>query len=112
VIRVIEKVNHIILPVSDVKRAVSFYESVLGLKKMKELPNIAFFDVGGVHFGLAPGEKVGIHLLVDDLEEAYRVLKEKGAKFVSEPKDLPWGERTATLVDPYGNMLTLEQLKK
>ena len=108
----IEKVNHIILPVSDVKKAASFYENVLGLKKMKELPNIAFFDVGGVHFGLAIGEKVGIHLLVDDLDKAYQMLKEKGVKFVSEPKDLPWGERTATFVDPYGNMLTLEQVKK
>lgn len=108
----IEKVNHIILPVSDLKRAVAFYESILGLKKMKEWPNIAFFDVGGVQFGLAPGESVGIHLLVDDLDKAYQSLKEKGVKFVSEPKDMPWGERTATFVDPDGNMLTLEQLKK
>jgi len=98
--------------VSDLKKAVSFYENVLGLKKMKELSNIAFFDVGGVDFGLALSEKVGIHLLVDDLDKTYQTLREKRVKFVSEPKDLPWGERTATLVDPYGNMLTLEQLKK
>jgi len=108
----IEKANHIILPVSDVKGAVSFYENVLGLKKTIELPNIAFFDVGGVHFGLALGEKVGIHLLVDDLDGAYQMLKGKGVKFISEPKDLPWGERTAAFIDPYGNTFTLEQLKR
>lgn len=108
----IEKVHHIILPVSDLKKAVSFYENILELKKMKEWPNIAFFDIGGVQFGLAPGERVGIHLLVDYLDKAYQRLKERGVKFVLEPKDLPWGERTATFVDPDGNMLTLEQIKK
>jgi uncharacterized glyoxalase superfamily protein PhnB len=55
---------------------------------------------------------VGIHLLVDYLDKAYQRLKERGVKFVLEPKDLPWGERTATFVDPDGNMLTLEQIKK
>jgi len=108
----IEKVHHIILPVSDLKKAVSFYENILGLKKMKEWSNIVFFDVGGVQFGLAPGERIGIHLLVDDMDKTYQRLKEKEVKFVSEPKDLPWGERTATFVDPDGNVLTLEQLKK
>jgi catechol 2,3-dioxygenase-like lactoylglutathione lyase family enzyme len=108
----IEKVHHIIIPVSYLKKAVSFYENILGLKKIKEWPNFAIFDVGGVQFGLALGEKVGIHLLVDDVDKAYQRLKGKGVKFVTELKDQPWGERTATFVDPDGNTFTLEQIKK
>ena len=108
----IEKVHHIILPVSDLKRAVSFYEKILGLNKTKEWPNFAIFDVGGVQFGLAPGEKVAVHLLIDDVDKAYRKFKEKGVKFITEPKDQPFGERTATFVDPDGNIFAIEQLKK
>lgn len=103
--------NHIILPVSNLKKVVPFYENILGLKKIKELPSIAFFDVGGIQFGLVKGKKVGIHLLVDDVDKTYQRLKEKGVKFVAEPKDLPWGERTATFVDPDGNTFTIEQFK-
>jgi catechol 2,3-dioxygenase-like lactoylglutathione lyase family enzyme len=109
---VIERVNHIILTVSDLKKAVYFYESILGLKKIKEWPNIAFFDVGGVRFGLAVDGKLGIHLLVDDVDKAYQRLRDKQVKFVSEPKDQPWGERQATFIDPDGNTFTIEQTKK
>jgi len=105
---VIEKVNHILLPVSDLKRAVAFYENILEFKKIKEWPNMAFFDVGGVKFGLVIGGKIGIHLLADDVDKAYQTLKQKGVKFFSEPKDQPWGERQATFVDPNGNTFTLE----
>jgi predicted enzyme related to lactoylglutathione lyase len=108
----IEKVYYIRFPVSDLKRAVSFYENTLGLKKTTEWPTGAIFDVGGVQFGLELGRKQEIFLLVDNVDEAYKNLKEKGAKFVTEPKDQPWGARTATFVDSEGNMFTLEHFKK
>jgi len=84
---VIEKVYHITFPVSDLKKAVSFYEKILGIKKTGEWPNYATFDVGGVQFGLEPRGKLEIFLLVDDVDKAYQSLKEKGVKIVSEPKD-------------------------
>jgi len=107
----IEKVNHIILTVTDLKRAVSFYENIPDFKKISELPNFATFDVGGVRFGFTVGGKMGIHLLVDDVDKAYQSLKERGVEFVAEPKDQPWGERQATFVDPDGNAFTIEQVK-
>jgi len=108
----IEKVYYIRFPVSDLKKAISFYENILGLKKTTEWPSGAIFDVGGVQFGLETGRKQEIFLLVDNVDETYKNLKEKGVKFVTEPKDQPWGARTATLVDPDGNILTLEHFKK
>jgi len=98
--------------VSDLKRATAFYENVLGLKKTGEWPNYATFDVGGVQFGLEPGGKLEIFLIVDDVDKAYRELKAKGVDFITEPKDQPWGARTAGFVDPDGNRFTIETFKK
>ncbi len=53
-----------------------------------------------------------IFLLVDDIDEAYRELKAKGVKFVTEPKGKHWGARAATFVDPDGNEFTIETFKK
>jgi predicted enzyme related to lactoylglutathione lyase len=109
---VIERVYYIRFPVSDLKRAISFYEDVLGLKKTSEWSTGAIFDVGGVQFGLETGRKPEIFLLVENVDETYKNLKEKGVRFVSEPKDQPWGARTATFADSEGNMFTIEHFKK
>jgi len=109
---VIKKLYHISFPVSDLKKTAAFYENVLGLKKTGEWPTYVEFDVGGVQFGFKPGGKMEIFLLVDDIDKAYRELRAKGVKFVSEPKDKHWGARAATLVDPDGNEFTIETFKK
>ncbi|MGB9693652.1 MAG: VOC family protein, partial [Fervidobacterium sp.] len=49
----IKRVGCIEVPVSDMGRAVAFYENVLGLKKVYEHPVWTSFDVGGVLFALA-----------------------------------------------------------
>lgn len=108
----IEKVYHITFPVSDLKRAMDFYENILGLKKTGEWPNYATFDVGGVQFGLEPDDRFEIFLLVDDVDRAYQELKGKGVKFVTRPKDRHWGARAATFIDPDGNKFTIETFKK
>ena len=108
----IKKLYHIAFPVSDLKRAAAFYENVLGLKKIGEWPTYVEFDVGGVQFGFKPGGKLEIFLLVDDVDKAYRELKEKGVKFITEPKDKHWGARAAMFIDPDGNEFTIETFKK
>ena len=108
----IKKIQNITFPVSDLKKAVNFYENVLGLKKTGEWGTYAIFDVGGVEFALEPGGKIDVFLLVDDVDEAYKTFKEKGVKFVTEPKDQYWGGRTATFKDPDGNEFILVSFKK
>ena len=104
------RIPHIKIGVSDLKKAVSFYEDTMGLKKMSEDPTYAIFDVGGVELALGAG-KLEFYLLVDDVDKAYSDLREKGARFVGEPRDQPWGARTATVVDPEGNAFVLESFK-
>jgi len=108
----IKKVQNITFQVSDLKRAVEFYENVLGLKKTGEWGNYAIFDVGGVELALQPNRRSLIFLLVDDVDEAYKTFKEKGVKFVTEPKDQYWGGRTAEFADPDENKFILVSFKK
>ena len=105
--------------VSDFAEAVSFYENILGLPKKTRWHNYAIFDLGGIMLGLEPERERGIkkgvpdiYLQVDNVDEAYRDLKSKGVRFLTEPEDQRWGGRTATIVDPDGNMFILVQLKK
>lgn len=49
---------------------------------------------------------------VDDVDKAYKTLKEKEVKFLTKPKDQYWGGRTATFVDPDGNKFILVSFKK
>jgi catechol 2,3-dioxygenase-like lactoylglutathione lyase family enzyme len=108
----IKKVYHISFPVSDLKKAADFYRNVLGLKKTGEWPTYVEYDVSGVQFGLKRGGEMEIFLLVNDVDKEYRELKAKGVKFIAEPKDMHWGARAATLVDPDGNKFTIETFKK
>jgi len=102
------KIPHITIGVTDLKKSVSFYQDVLGLEKIGEWPAYAMFDIAGVTFGLETKTKLEICLLVDDVDKAYQDLKDKGAKFITEPKEQPWGGRAASFFDPDGNKITIE----
>jgi len=115
----IKRINNITFAVSDLKETTRFYENILGLKKTGEWSNYVIFDVGGVDLAFGPGGKKGrkeavpdVFMLVDDVDDDYKKLKEKGVKFVSEPKDQYWGGRTATFLDPDENMFILVQIKE
>jgi len=110
---VIKRINHLTFPVSDLKKAVAFYENILGLRKTGEWGNYAIFDVGGTDLALEPkGKEIDIFMQVDDVDKEYRDLKKKGVSFVREPKDQYWGGRTAMFADPDGNKFILVSLKK
>jgi len=107
----IKKIPHITIGVSDLKKSVQFYQDIVSLEKIGEWPAYAIFDIAGVTFGLEPKAKLDICLLVDDVDKAYLNLKEKGAKFATEPKEQAWGARAATFFDPDGNRVTIESFQ-
>ena len=107
----IQKIAHITIGVSDLKKSVSFFQDVLGLEKMGEWPAYAVFDIAELSLGLEPESKTEICFLVDDVDNTYQDLKDKGVNFVTEPKDQPWGVRDATFVDPYGNTFIIESFR-
>jgi catechol 2,3-dioxygenase-like lactoylglutathione lyase family enzyme len=103
--------------VSDLARAVDFYEGVLDLPKKYQFSNYAGFDCGGVEIGLIPGNvaenQAGapcVDLLVRDVDEVYRLLRGRHVRFLKEPHDTAWGGRIALFADPDGNLLQLAQI--
>jgi len=108
----IKRINHLTFPVSDMKKAVAFYENILGLKKIGEWPNYVEFDVGGTELGFELKGQQQIFMLVDDVDKEYQDLKNKGVNFVTEPKNQHWGGRTAMFADPGGNKFILVTFKR
>jgi catechol 2,3-dioxygenase-like lactoylglutathione lyase family enzyme len=105
--------------VSDLRRAVKFYEETLGLEKKYEYSSYVGFECGGIEIGLIPkpaktqtGNAVSptVAFLVDDVYEVCSELKNKGVKLSEELHDEAWGGRQASFTDPDGNILEIVQI--
>jgi methylmalonyl-CoA/ethylmalonyl-CoA epimerase len=85
-------IGQIGLPVSDTDRSESFYETVLGLKKLYRFGDLAFFDCAGVRLLL---DKIGnpadlvphgcIYFRCADIALAVAELEKRGVAFTSPP---------------------------
>ena len=47
------RIGQILMPVSDLDRAIAFYGEILGLPLQMRFPGIAFFDAAGIRLYLA-----------------------------------------------------------
>src|SRR5262245_43444225 len=88
----LSRIGQIGIVVKDLNRAVAFYRDTLGMPFLFQVPNLAFFDCGGVRLMLSPPERPDLdhpasilYYNVDDLNQAYATLCERGAAFVDEP---------------------------
>jgi len=108
------------VPVSDIGRAVQFYESVFGLEKTFENGDPVGFVImkqGGAELHLTlVKEHVGktqnvAHLMVDEgVDELYRRCEAaEGARIIKRLRDAPWGLRTFVVADPDGNRFDIGQ---
>ena len=53
----LETIGQIAVPVTKIDAAVCFYRDVLGIKFLFQVPNLAFFDCGGIRLMLdLPGD--------------------------------------------------------
>ena len=121
--RLIKRIRNITFAVSNLKETIAFYENIIGLRKTAEWPNYVTFDAGRFDLAFEPGGKRGqkighregmpdVFMEVDDVDKVHRKMKEKGVKFVTEPKDQYWGGRTAVFLDPDEYKFILVHLKK
>ena len=114
----IKRIWDITLTVGDLKKAIDFYGSVLGLQKKYEFMDYAGFDCGGVELGLKTwgemekprkGERC-INFLVESIDEAYKSLQQRGVKIIEGPKETLWGARIFLFEDPDGNILQMTEV--
>jgi len=117
-----------VLFVEDLERAKAFYVDVLGF-------SLAFGDETGVGLflgdvmfllitmpsalDLLPGEEVGttrgqrpvglFNIFVENVDEAFALLRSRGVAFIVDPMDREWGRRTAHFKDPDGYVWEISQ---
>jgi len=113
----ISNYDNFFLPSDNLDAAKEFYKNKLGLDikfDFSEMGMIAF-KVGDNEPAiiLRKGENVkpAIWFTVDNVEQAYKVLKEKGIQFLSEPFEIPTGI-SVEFNDPFGNKLGLTDYTK
>ena len=119
------RVELIPLPVSDVDRAIDFYADQLGFNKDLDVqpsdgvrvvqltPEGSACSVGfgtglDVYAG-EPGSVRGVHLVVEDLDEARAQLVRRGVE-IGEIHDFGGGVRGASFSDPDGNTFELQEM--
>ena len=84
-------IGQIAITVTDLDRAIAFYRDQLGMKFLFQVPNLGFFDCGGVRLMLSPSEKPGesyssvIYFKVADIQEECRELGERGVNLERPP---------------------------
>lgn len=114
----LQRIAQIAVNVRDLKRATAFYREVLGLRLLFEVPNLAFFDCGGVRLMLGKAEKPELdhpgsilYYEVADIEATHADLSRRGVKFEDTPHVVaPLGGNDLWMTfcrDSEGNLLAL-----
>lgn len=120
-------VDYVVLIVEDLDRALEFYTGALGLRLGHRSGDFAQLDTGPTRLALftrpameatlasslaRPDPRAAAFELgfkVPDVDAAYAELVAAGAPPVMPPTNRPWGQRTAYLHDPDGNLIELVQ---
>ncbi|MEW6271407.1 MAG: VOC family protein [Thermodesulfobacteriota bacterium] len=119
--------DYVVLIVADLDRALGFYEKTLGLDLQHRAERYAQLRAGTTRLSLyardamadtlgmaleqprpaAPAFELGFK--VEDCDAAFAELTAAGAAPVTPPTTRPWGQRTAYVRDPDGNLIELAQ---
>jgi catechol 2,3-dioxygenase-like lactoylglutathione lyase family enzyme len=110
------KIGILMLGVTDMSRSVAFYRDVVGFPVQFGKDEVTFLDAGGVTLvlqvrkALPPsdnGDRTEIVLPVEDIDAAYRTLRERGAAFRVEPRIVTGDRLAADFRDPDGHVLSI-----
>lgn len=112
----------ITLFVEDLTVAKAFYKTVFSLTAVFEDPNSTVFKIGQTHINLLKitaadelihpakvadreaGARMVFTVHVEDVDAMCDHLKRLGVSLLNGPMDRPWGIRTASFLDPAGNI--------
>ncbi len=116
------------LSCADLSRSLAFYGDLLGGVENYRFPDegdpafialtvgasseiglgaIASLPLHGRQHRPALGHRIELCVYVDDIDEVFSQAIAGGFETVAEPADMPWGERTAWIADPDGNLVML-----
>ena len=118
-----QRISLITLGVADLKRAVDFYEHVIGWKPESSPPGVVFFDLNGVAFALWPHDELAKDMGIpadsippyrgyalghnarneDEVDAIFARLKSHGATILRQPRKTFWGGYSGYFSDPDGH---------
>lgn len=109
-----------IIKVSDITKALNFYNKILELPIALEAREFNHAEVGPkeplAKIGLHESGKInrrkkrtGIVFDTDDIYAFYNRLKKQGVRFTLKPTKMPWGGIVADFLDPDNNELEIVQ---
>ena len=88
----LNRIGQIAINVRNLKDATGFYRDMLGMKFLFEVPNMSFFDCGGIRLMLGVAEKAEfdhpasiIYYSVEDIQTMHDLLASRGVRFDSNP---------------------------
>ncbi len=89
----LSQIGQIAVSVNDLERATAFYRDKLGMKYLFTANGMAFFDSNGIRLMLARLNKTEsdhkssvIYFKVNDIQEGYKTLSERGVRFEETPE--------------------------
>ena len=115
-------ISAITLFVEDLAAAKDFYSKIFGLPVVYEDANSTVFKIGETLINLLKtsqadelispakmasreaGHRLVFTIPVDDVDAMCATLTARGVTLLNGPMDRPWGIRTASFVDPGGNI--------
>ena len=116
----IKAIGFVAIPVTDIERARSFYEEVLGLRTSDEMMGGKWIEyavgddtlaVANVSDTWTPSDQgTGAAFEVEDFDEAIDRLRDRHVRFAAEPFETPCCHM-AVEQDPDGNKLIIHKLK-
>ena len=116
----IKAIGFVAIPVTDIKRARSFYEEVLGLRTSDEMMGGKWIEyavgedtlaIANVSDTWTPSDQgTGAAFEVEDFDEAIGRLRDRHVRFAAEPFETPCCHM-AVVQDPDGNKLIIHKLK-
>ena len=126
-IRALDTIEVITLFVEDLPSARAFYKNVFGhdvvyqdgVSTVLKFGNlmINLLQATEAHELVEPavvgppglGSRLLLTIIVEDVNAVCAELADHGVKLLNGPLDRPWGRRTATFVDPAGNVWEIAQ---
>jgi hypothetical protein len=119
-----QRMSLVTLGVGDLDRSVAFYREVVGWTPEPGPPGVAFFNLGGIVFGLYPHSDLAEDMNVprgnagsgyegfsiaynartkDEVDAVFADLAAKGATIVKAPEEAFWGGYSGYFADPDGH---------
>jgi predicted enzyme related to lactoylglutathione lyase len=108
------RLYRVILPVSDIEKATSFYSSIFDMSGKRVSSGRHYFDCGGTILACFDPKADGdsftlpfnpdhVYFAVSNLEETYDRVTNAGCPVDGSIETQPWGERCFYARDPFGN---------